>query len=112
MRNPAIDPEVFKEVSELMDDSLADFIRSYLDNSPKLLSDINQALTDGDMEVLFTQAHLLRGGSGSIGAMKVFELANEIEEKARAGVSNGLAPLVVKLRLAYQQVDQELKALL
>jgi len=112
MSEPVIDPMVFDEISELMDDAIGDFIETYLENSPMLLNNINQALATGDLETVFSQAHQLRGGSGSIGAMQVFQLSNEIEERARAGESEGLGALVVKLQVAYEAAQQELRTFL
>lgn len=107
-----LDPVVFDEIKDLMDDALGAFIETYLDNSPKLLAGIRQGLTDGNMDLLITQAHQLRGGSGSMGAMQVFQLASQIEEQARAGETDKLESLLEELHLAYEQAAQELKVYL
>jgi len=110
MSEVAIDPTVFNEIKDLMDDAIGSFIGTYLDNSPRLLSGIEQGLNDGDLEAVFGQAHQLRGGSGSIGAMQVFQIANELEERARAGEPEELEGLFKQLQEAYQRAEQELKA--
>ena len=112
MTNPVIDPDVFDEISELMDDSMGDFIETYLDNSPMLLQQINEAMVEGDLETLYGHAHQLRGGSGSIGAMQVFELATDLEQRAKAGELDRLGALVVKLQVAFEQAEKELKTFL
>lgn len=111
MSEPAIDPVVFSEMQELMEESLGEFIVTYLENSPKLIHLIGQALSgDVDLEVVYHNAHQLKGGSGSIGAMKVFQLCREIEEKARSSDSAGLESLFQQLQQAYEQAADELKA--
>jgi len=109
MNEPVIDPVVFNEMRELMDDALGAFIETYLDNSPKLLANISQSLPENDLETVFHNAHQLKGGSGSIGAMQVFQLAKEMEEKARDSVSEGLESIFVELQSAYSLVEKELK---
>lgn len=112
MNDSAIDPDVFDEISELMDEAMGGFIETYLDNSPMLLSQINQAMVDGDLVTLFGHAHQLRGSSGSIGAMQVFQLATELEQEAKDGEFASLGGLVVKLQVAYEQAEEELKTFL
>lgn len=109
MNESVIDPIVFNEMRELMDDALGAFIETYLDNSPKLLQSISQALPEGDLETVFHNAHQLKGGSGSIGAMQVFQLAKEMEEKARGSVADGLESTLAELQSAYSLVEEELK---
>lgn len=105
---PVLDFEVFDEMSELMGDSLADFITTYLENSPKLLNGMEKALPIGDLDAVFHNAHQLKGGSGSIGAMRVFEIAKKLEEEARAGRADTLNTVFSNLKIAYEQVVTEL----
>lgn len=109
MSEQVIDPVVFEEMRELLDDALSAFIETYLDNSNKLLENINIALADGDFESLFNNAHQLKGGSGSIGAMQVFQLSKDIEEKSRVAEADGLESLVEELHSSYAQAAAELK---
>jgi len=110
MSDVVIDPVVFGEMQDLMDDALPAFIETYLDNSPKLLEKIEQAMADGDAEEVFQSAHQLKGGSGSIGAMTVFRLAKEIEVIAKEGsLANPLSELFSQLQSAYLAVESELK---
>ncbi len=109
MSEPVIDPVVFSEMQELMEDALGDFIETYLDNSPKLLGIISDSLPANDLEPIYHNAHQLKGGSGSIGAMQVFQIAKEMEEKARNGDAEGLDTLFSQLQAAYESAAAELK---
>lgn len=109
MTEVVIDRVVFDEIAELMGDSLSSFIETYLDNTPKLLKGLETALPTGDMDAAIYNAHQLKGGSGSIGAMDVFQLAKRIEDEARAGEADGLDKLLVELKRAYALVVTELK---
>lgn len=109
MSDPVIDPIVFSEMQELMEDALEEFIVTYLENSPKLLQEIAKSLPAGELEPIFHNAHQLKGGSGSIGAMQVFQIAKQLEEKAREGHTDGLDGLYNELQAAYGRAEAELK---
>ncbi len=112
MIDSTLDKLVFNEIAELMGDSLGSFIETYLDNSPKLLAEMTKAIPKGDLEVLIHNAHQLKGGSGSIGAMQVFQLAKQLEEEARQGVEANLADAFAELEVAYGRLEQELRTYL
>lgn len=110
MSEPAIDPVVFGEMKDLMEDALGEFIETYLENSPKLLNSISESLPSGELEPIYHNAHQLKGGSGSIGAMQVFHIAKQLEEKARGGDTDGLDSLFSELQQAYEQAAAELRS--
>ena len=112
MTNQTLDPGVFEEMRELMDDALGEFIETYLDNSPKLISQIEQGLSNGDTDQIYQSAHQLKGGSGSIGAMKLAELATHIEKIAKAGSSDGIESLFSELKDEFVLLEQALRAAL
>lgn len=110
MSNQALDPTIFSEIRELMEDSLAEFVDTYLDNSPMLIRQIDEGLQNNDANLVFHNAHQLKGGSGSIGALKLAELALRIEEIGKAGSTEGVTPLLVQLKEEFSRVEGELKA--
>ncbi|VAW65750.1 hypothetical protein MNBD_GAMMA11-1781 [hydrothermal vent metagenome] len=110
MNEPVLDSVVFEEISNLMESALSEFIDTYLENSPKLLKNIHRSLSQGDLQGLFHNAHQLKGGSGSIGAMQVFQLAKAIETQSRAGSAQGLEQQVSELQQAFERVATELRA--
>ena len=112
MTGPAIDLTVFNEIRNLMEDSMGEFIHTYLSNSPKLITGMEQGLANTDAEAIYHNAHQLKGGSGSIGAMKLADIAMEIEKIGRAGSTEGLASLLADLGAEFQRVEQELKTLI
>ncbi len=110
MSKPALDPIVFAEIRDLMDDALSEFIDTYLDNSPKLIHLIDEGLQTNDAELIFHNAHQLKGGSGSIGALKLAELALGIEQIGKAGSTEGVTNLLEQLKEEFTQLESELKA--
>lgn len=110
MTEPVIDKLVFDEIADLMGDSLGEFIETYLENSPKLIEGINTALPAGDTDTLVHNAHQLKGGSGSIGAMQVFQCAKRLEEEARDSNADELAGVLANLNDAYALAEAELRS--
>ena len=109
MTETVIDETVFNEVTSLMGDALSSFLETYLDNSPKLLAAMKEAIPAGDLEAVVHNAHQLKGGSGSIGAMQVFRLAKNLEEDAKIAKKDNLAHVFAGLEVAYEVLAEELK---
>jgi len=109
MSEPVLDGPVFNEIAELMGDALGSFIETYLDNSPKLLARMREAIPSGNMDEVVHNAHQLKGGSGSLGAMQIFRLAKQLEEEAREGLEDNLVSVFAELEVAYEALEKELK---
>lgn len=110
MSEHIIDPTVFGEMRELMDDSLGEFIQTYLENSPLLIEKIATGLAENNAEVIYHNAHQLKGGSGSIGAMKLAEIALGIEAIGKNGGTDGVEVLLDQLKSEFEQVKAVLEA--
>ena len=109
MSEQVLDPAIFNEMRELMDDALPEFIDTYLDNSPKLIVQMEQGLANGNSEAVVQGAHQLKGGSGSIGASRLFELAQQIEQLARDNDIAGVEPVLAMLKTEFGRVEEALK---
>ena len=105
-----LDPDVFGEMRDLMEEALGEFIETYLGNSPNLISNIEAGLEEGDTDAIFHSAHQLKGGSGSIGAMTLTDIAMQIEKIGRAGATDGIAELLEQLKAEYERVAEALRA--
>lgn len=109
MSQQPLDPAIFNELRKLMDDALAEFIVTYLGNSPGLIEQMEQGLATGNDETVAQGAHQLKGGSGSIGAMRLFELARQIEQLARTHDMAGVEPVLTRLKIEFGRVEDALK---
>ena len=109
MNNSVIDTDTFNEVRELMDDALGHFIDTFVDNSPRMIQKIADGLAAGDIETVHLSAHQLKGGSGSIGAIRLSELAFQIEKAGKAGEAEAIPELLEQLKTEYRAVEAALK---
>ena len=67
-----IDPQGKKQL-------LRKVIRSYLDDTPNIISALRQASVINNMEEIFRKAHYLKSGSANLGATRLVELCNKLE---------------------------------
>lgn len=59
--------------------------RLFVDESRKNIMALGNALDNGQGEVIRTEAHTLKGASANTGATPLSELAEQLEEAAKAG---------------------------
>jgi two-component system, sensor histidine kinase and response regulator len=109
MAESVLDPSIFGEMRELMGDTLVEFIHTYLGNSPQLINKIESGLAQNNAEAIYHGAHQLKGGSGSIGALKLTAISMEIEKIGKAGSTQGVSPLLNQLKSEYALLEAELK---
>lgn len=95
-------------------DVLKDVYRIYLESAPQKLDRIKEQLQEGQLEVLISLAHGLKGESGSVGGRYVMAAAAAMEKAARAGdldeVRSLLPDLEVQLQRLVAAIDAELAA--
>ena len=64
---------------------LEEIIGLFLEDSPKLIEEIRQALSDGDVNGAYRGAHTLKGSVGNFDAHEAVALAQRLEARAREG---------------------------
>ncbi|RMF72825.1 MAG: response regulator [Acidobacteria bacterium] len=91
---------------------LARVIEHYLDESERLLDEIDRAVRQGDEGSLAASAHKLKSSSRNVGGVLVGDLAARLESKARGG--GGMPPdeLLLELRQAHVRLVGRLRGLL
>jgi two-component system sensor histidine kinase/response regulator len=77
--------------------------QTFLVSSTKIVEELRRALTAGDRVVLGAMAHKLKGGSGSVCAHRVGDLAAALERSARTGALPELVDVVEQICLAVQE---------
>ncbi|MGH8611572.1 MAG: response regulator, partial [Gammaproteobacteria bacterium] len=82
----------------------------YLENSPKLVNDIEQAAQRQDAQALHLAAHTLKSSSATLGATALAELCKQLEALGRQGGQQQAGGRVAELRQEYDAVRKALKA--
>lgn len=86
------------------EDLFRELCRIFLEESPRLLEALRQAIRAGSPEVIKRAAHSLKAEVGCLGASRAAKLAREIEDMANAVD-------LVRLGEAMRPLEQELAAL-
>lgn len=87
---PAIDRKI---LTQLLEDiggdttALAGLLRAYLDDTPRLLQEMGQAVADSDTAALSLAAHTLKSTSASLGATALAAMCEELGHKLRSGAA-------------------------
>ncbi len=84
-------------------------IELFIEDAPKRIEQLQHA--NGDPAKLAFHAHALKAMGLNLGAKKVVEICQQLEEKARNGDLAGTETLLAQLQDVYRQTERELLAL-
>jgi response regulator RpfG family c-di-GMP phosphodiesterase len=107
-----LDAEVIDDLKAMMGSEYQSLIRVYLEDSPKLISQILSALSNRDCVALVTPAHTLKSSSANLGAMTLSALAMAMEKSARSGDIVGPGKEAKRLIAEFEKAQAALSALL
>jgi PAS domain S-box-containing protein len=106
----AIDTAVLKELQEAVggEKLMNDLLAIFLENASKLVSELEQAIAQGDAEKLMRAAHSLRGSSATLGASSLATLCQKLETMGRERQLEGAAAQMAQLETEYARVKAAL----
>ncbi len=90
-----------KELAEnlgLEEDEYLELIELFVDTGKVDVEKIRSAVEEGNAEEAANAAHSLKGASGSLGLMEIYDLALKTEKEARNNSLDGLAESVQTLK--------------
>jgi DNA-binding response OmpR family regulator len=93
------------------DKKMVTLLEAFHESAERLLGEMQQALSQGDREVLNRSAHSLKSTSASMGAMALSEIAKTLEYATKEAISDEAAALIAQAETAYAQVKGPLEAL-
>jgi CheY-like chemotaxis protein/HPt (histidine-containing phosphotransfer) domain-containing protein len=89
--------------------TLQELVDLFLQDAPKRIAQISQSINDGPM--LAFHAHALKSMSLNLGAKRIIELSQKIEDLGRARNVHGAPPLLQQLEGAFSQTKAQLLTL-
>jgi len=84
-----VNDDVYNQMKELMGEEFAPMIDQYLKDSNDYIRQAEEAVADGNADLLLLCAHSLKSSSASLGVIKLPGLASEIEAKSSKIIKNG-----------------------
>ncbi|WP_225938669.1 response regulator [Kovacikia minuta] len=113
--SPTLDVQVIdclKSLVEEDDNLLVEIISSYLEDAPKRILAITQALDHNDLVAVHKSSHALRSLSASIGAVQLAQLSGVLEDLGRSGTVDSTLSLFAEIQAEYASVATALHAYL
>lgn len=108
---PVLDRDILDELADIMEDEFGELVEAFLEDSPRLMTEIESGLTENDAHRVAEAAHSLKSSSANLGVMRLSAIAKEIETSGRAGDMNGCASLSKDLSNAWAESKQALETI-
>lgn len=102
----------FKELSEnlgLEEDEFQEIVELFLETSNADLHKLCSAIDQEDTQQVVEAAHSIKGASGNLGFMAIFEKAKDVEMKAHEKDLSGANEAVENIKKEIDRIAQALK---
>ena len=112
MNNSALDLSVFNDLKEMVgDDFIGELLNTFLEETPQLITSMQNALLKNDVETFRRLAHSLKSNGASFGAQALSDQARALELLGRAGQLSQVGDKLETLSAEYKKVEEVLKRL-
>ncbi len=112
---PAIDLDAIANLQDLNPGDGGEFLREivsiYLEDTPKRIDEMKEALAKGDLVGFTRAAHTIKGSSANVGAQVLKAVAERLEYQSRKEGLGGVGPLIADCDAAFAVAAVELKRL-
>ena len=109
---PIIDQKTFDELKQMSGaEFINELIDTFLDDSPKLIEEMESALKMNNVDSFRRAAHSLKSNAATFGASELFALAKELEMLGKENKINETGDRLRALEEAYEAVRRELNGL-
>jgi HPt (histidine-containing phosphotransfer) domain-containing protein len=106
----ALDRDVLDQLREdLGGTALREVIRSFLDQTPSVLSTLRDAAERADVPSIRRAAHMIKGTSSTLGARELSERCAEIERIGESGCISDAGSRVIAVEASYRRIEAALK---
>lgn len=98
-----------KELAEnlgLEEKDYLELIELFVETGMSDLEAIQSAIDAGSAEQAANSAHSLKGASGNLGLMKIYEIAKEMESEARNGRLDGIVESAYVLKRKMEEIAE------
>ena len=107
---PAFDGSNLLELFEGDEEAIATVLEIFIDDAPKQIELMKEALEAGDSGAVQRQAHSLRGAAGNVGACALEELSLQAENAGDAGDLEAAAAVVRTMDRALEELKTAVSA--
>lgn len=99
-----LDREILQTLQEVMEDQFPTLIATFITDSEERIRSLQKALATQDGEAVRRQSHSFKGSCHNIGALRLGDLCQEMEDRGRANDLEGLECLLVDIQQEFSQL--------
>ena len=107
---PVISSSVLDELRDVLGSEVDKIIAAYLEDTPRLIAQLERAAVDNDPIALRVAAHTLKSSSANVGATTLSDAARDLEHGARDGTLGQPASAVAAIVGEFARVRAALLA--
>jgi len=109
---PVIDEKTFAELKQMSGaEFINELIDTFLEDSPKLIEEMESALKVNNVDSFRRAAHSLKSNAATFGANELFALAKELEMLGKENKLTETGDRLKALQESYESVREELSEL-
>lgn len=86
-----------------------ELIELFLETGGNDLKELESAVSNKDAQTAAERSHSLKGASGNLGLVEIYEKAKEIEERSRDNKIEGIENLIVEIRQYFKRIESALE---
>jgi HPt (histidine-containing phosphotransfer) domain-containing protein len=102
--NQDLDLSLLKEIADGSDEFLIETIEMFLDQTPKLLTVIDNSIVEMDWVTVGSSAHKLKPTLGFFGMLNTQALIQDVELSSKGGASNPV-DIIAKFKQVKENID-------
>lgn len=99
-----LDREILQTLQEVMEDQFPELINTFLKDSDERIRSLQKALATRDSEAVRRQAHSFKGSCNNLGAVRLANLCQLMENRGREGELDGLEHQLVDIQQEFCQL--------
>jgi HPt (histidine-containing phosphotransfer) domain-containing protein len=110
MATENVDWNILQSLKESVgEDFIGVMLETFLEETPQLMADLQNALAANDAEAFRRAAHSMKSNAATFGATRLSELAKELESIAKAGTLSEVGDRLKVLEEALQSASKEIR---
>ncbi len=102
--------EVLTTLQDVMDDQFPVLINTFLSDSEERIRLLQRALAAQDSDTVWRQAHSFKGSCNNLGAERLAELCQGMEDRGRADELDGLEQALVSVQEEFAKLKVTLNS--
>lgn len=104
MTAQVVDESALAELKSIMGEDFQLLVDTFVNDSISRIAALDEAINKSDAEGIRTSAHSFKGSSLNISAIELIELCRDLEDRGREGRLDGAQEVLVRLKVAFEDV--------